>query len=73
MAKASHNKSMTKAKRIVTYSNKDHLIPHVFSLKKPKEVYDSLKNMFKGKNINGKMTLRNQLKNVKIKKSKTIQ
>ena len=28
--------------------------------------------MFKGKNINRKMTLRNQLKNVKIHNSKTI-
>ena len=57
---------MDKAKRIIAYSIKDHLIPHVFSFKKLKEVYDALTKMFEGKNINRKMTLRNQLKNVKI-------
>ena len=58
-AKAAHKRSMDKAKRIIAYSIKDHLIPHVSSFKTPKEVYDALKNMFKGKNINQKMTLRN--------------
>ena len=38
-----------------------------------KEVYDALTNMFKGNNINQKMTFRNQLKNLKIQNSKTIQ
>ena len=43
------------------------------SLKTLKEVYDAFTKMFEGKNINRKMTLRNQLKNVKIRNSKTIQ
>ena len=64
---------MAKAKRIIAYSIKDHLIPHVSLFKTPKEVYDALTKMFEGKNINQKMTLRNQLKNVKIQNSKTIQ
>ena len=42
------------------------------SFKTPKEVYDALTKMFEGKNINQKITLRNQLKNVKIQDSKTI-
>ena len=50
-----------------------HIIPHVSSLKTPKEVFDSLMKMFEGKNINQKMTLRNQLKNVKIQNSETMQ
>ena len=54
-------------------SIKDHLIPHLSSLKTPKEVFDALTKMFKGKSINQKMTLRNQLKNAKIQNSKTIQ
>ena len=33
---------------------------------KLEEVYDALTKMFEGKNINRKMTMRNQLKNVKI-------
>ena len=72
-AKVSHKRSMTKAKRIIAYSIKDHLISHVSSFKTLKEVYDALTKMFEGKNINRKMTLRNQLKNVKIQNFETIQ
>ena len=64
---------MAKAKRIIADSIKDHLIPHVSSFKTPKEVYDALRKMFKGKNINEKMTLRNQLKNVNVQNFETIQ
>ena len=64
---------MAKAKRIIAYSIKDHLIPHVSSFNTLKEVYDALKNMFEGKHINRKMTLRNQLKNVKIQNYENIQ
>ena len=64
---------MVKAKRIITDSIKDHLIPHVSSLKTPKEVFDALPKLFKGKNINRNMTLRNQLNNVKIQNSETMQ
>ena len=63
---------MVKSKRIIGDSIKDHLIPHVSAFKTPKEVYDALTKMFEGKN-NQKMTLRNQLKNVKIHNSDTIQ
>ena len=61
-----HKKNLVKAKRIIAYSIKDHLIPQVSSLKIDKEMFDSLTKLFEGKNINQKMTLRNQLKNVKI-------
>ena len=72
-AKDAHKRSMDKDKRIIVDSIKDHLIPHVSTFKTPKEVYDTLINIFEGKNIKQKMTLRNQLKNVKIQKSETIQ
>ena len=65
-AKDTHKRSMDKTKRIIAYSIKYHLIPHVYSFKTLEEVYDSLEKMFKGMDINRKMTLRNQLKNVKI-------
>ena len=58
-------------KRIITDSIKDHLIPQVSSLKTPKSMFDALTKLFEGKNINWKMTLRNQLKNVKIQNAKT--
>ena len=63
---------MSKYKRIIENSIKDHLILHVFAFKTHKEVYDALTKMFEGQNINQKMTLRNQLKNVKIQNSETI-
>ena len=43
------------------------------SLKTPKEMFEALTKLFEGKNINQKMTLRNQLKNVKIQNAETIQ
>ena len=72
-AKDSHKRSMDKSRRIHVDSIKDHLIPHVYSFKTPKEVYDALRKMFKGKNINQKMTLRYQLKNVNVQNFETIQ
>ena len=72
-AKALHKKKMVMEKRIIADSIKDHLIPQVSSLKTPKAMFDSLTKLFEGKNINRKMTLRNQLKNVKIQNAETIQ
>ena len=64
---------MVKAKRIIAYSIKDHLIPHVFSLKTPKDMFDALTNLYEENNINRKMTLRTQLKGVKMQNSESIQ
>ena len=58
-AKSLHKKNLVKAKRIIADSIKDHLIPHVFFLKTPKEMFGSLTKLFEGKNINRKITLRN--------------
>ena len=71
--KSKHNKNSFKAKMIITKSIKDHLIPHFSSLNTPKEMFDSLTGLCEGKNINRKMTLRTQLKNVKMKILETIQ
>ena len=64
---------MIRAKMIIVDSIKDHLIPHVSSLKTPKEMFDALTKLYEGKNINRKMTLRIQLKNVKMQIPETIQ
>ena len=72
-AKDTHQKNLIKRNIIIGDSIKDHLIPHVSSLKTPKEVFDALTKLFEGNNINRKMTLRNQLKNVKIQNLETIQ
>ena len=57
--KSLQKKNLVKAKKIIVDSIKDHLIPEVSSLKKPKEMFDSLTNLFEGKNINQKLPLRN--------------
>ena len=59
-AKALHKKNMVMAKRIIADSIKNYLIPQVSSLKTPKAMFDALTKLFEGKNINQKMTLRNQ-------------
>ena len=54
---------MIRDKRVIADSIKDNLIPHVSSLKTPKKMFDALIKIIGGKNINQKMTPRNQLKN----------
>ena len=71
--KSLQKKNLVNSKRIIADSIKEHRIPHVSSLKAPKEMFDSLTKIFEGKNINRKMTLRNQWKNVKIQDAETIQ
>ena len=65
--KDTHKNNLAHANRIIEYSIKDHLIPHVSSFKTPKEVYDAMTKMFEGKKINQKMNLRNQLKKMSKK------
>ena len=67
-AKSKHKKDMIIAKRIITDSIKDNLIPQVSSMENPKEMFNSLSSLFEGRNINRKMTLRNQLKGVRAQK-----
>ena len=72
-AKSKHKKDMIVAKRIIADSIKDNLIPQVSSMETPKEMFNVLSSLFEGRNINRKMTLRNQLKSVRAKKSETMQ
>ena len=69
---AFHKKNLVKAKKIIIDSIMDQLVPQVSSLKTP-NMFDYLTKLFEGKNINQNMTLRNQLKNVKILNAETIQ
>ena len=63
---ALHKKNLVKEKRIIVDSIKDHLIPQVYSLKTPKEMFYSLTKLFELNNMNRNMNLRNHLKNIKI-------
>ena len=71
-AKEKYKKDMVRAKRIIADSIKDHLIHRISSLSSPKQMMDTLTRLFEGSNINQRMTLRSQLKNVKMQNSKTI-
>ena len=51
-AKEKYKKDMIRAKRIITDSIKDHLIPQVSSKDTPKEMFDALSGMCEGRNIN---------------------
>ena len=64
---ALHKKNLVKAKKIIA----DQLVLQVSSLKTLK-MFDSLTKLFEGKNIDRNMTLRTQLKNVKIQNAETI-
>jgi hypothetical protein len=64
--KAKNQNDTIRAKRIIAYSIKDHLIPYVSSKKTPKEMFDALTKLYEGKNINHKMNLRTQLKNTRM-------
>ena len=70
--KLKNKKDIIKSKRIMADSIKDHLIPQVYSKSTPKEMFDALTSLFEGKNINRRMTLRNQLKGVKMQKAETM-
>ena len=71
--KSKYKKDIIKSKRIINDPIKYHFIPKVSSNNTPKEMFDALTNLFEGKNINRRMTLRNQLKSVKIQKEETMQ
>jgi hypothetical protein len=62
-ANAKFKRNEVKAKRIITNSIKDHLIPNVSELKTPKEMFDALTKLYESKNTSRKLTLRHQLRN----------
>jgi hypothetical protein len=62
-AKEKFKKNEVKAKRILTNSIKDHLIPNVSKLKTPKEMFDALTRLYESKNTSQTLTLRHQLIN----------
>jgi hypothetical protein len=68
-AKSKYKNNLVKAKRIIVDSIKDHLIPHVSSLTNPKQMFDSLSQLYESKNTNWKNTSRTQIKNVKMQSS----
>ena len=65
-------KNLVKSQKIIDDSVTNQLVLQVSSLKTSMRFY-SLTKLFEGNNIDQNMTLRNQLKNVKIQNAETMQ
>jgi hypothetical protein len=61
-----------KARKIIIYSIRDHLLPRIATLKTTYEMYDALKKMFESNNTNITLRLKHQLQNIKMMKADTI-
>ena len=70
--KALHKKNLIKAKKIIVDSIMNQLVPQVSSLNTLKIFYSLIK-LFEDKNLNQKMALRKQLKNVKIQNAEQLE
>jgi hypothetical protein len=67
--KIKHKKNEKKAKRIVSDSIKDHLIPHISKLQTARQMYEALNRLYESKDIRWNLALRNQLRNMKMENS----
>jgi hypothetical protein len=61
-----------KARKIIIYSVRDHLLPRIANLKTTYEMYEALKNMFESNNTLRALTLKGQLQNIKMTKGDTV-
>jgi hypothetical protein len=61
-----------KARKIIIYSGRDHILPCISTLKTTYLMYDVLKNMFERNNTNKALTLKTKLQNLKMMKDDTI-
>jgi hypothetical protein len=57
--KTKHKKNEKKAKRIVSDSIKDHLIPHISELQTARQMYEALNRLYESKDISQNLSLRN--------------
>jgi hypothetical protein len=61
-----------KARKIIIYSVRDHLLPYISTLKTTYETYNALKKMFERNDTNKDLTLKHQLQNIKMMKADSI-
>lgn len=66
--KSKYKKGELKANKILFDGLQDHLLVYVGSLKKPKDIYDKLAGMYEVNNLNHILSLKHQLKNMKMNK-----
>jgi hypothetical protein len=61
-----------KARKIIIYLVRDHLLPRISNLKTTYEMYEALKKMFESDNTLRALTLKGQLQSIKMKKGDTV-
>jgi hypothetical protein len=61
-----------KARKIIIYSMRDHLLPRISNLKIAYEMYEALNNIFESNNTLRALTLKGQLQNIKMKKDDIV-
>ena len=61
-----------KARKIIIYSVRDHLLPRIANLKTTYEMHEALKYMFESDNTLRALTLKGQLQITKMTKGDTI-
>jgi hypothetical protein len=63
---AIHKLKDVKSKRIILYGVKDHLIPHLSRKNIVRDMWEALKGLFRSKNENHKMVMREKLRDTKM-------
>jgi 2-phosphoglycerate kinase len=61
-----------RAQRIILDGVRDYLIPHLAKKLTAKEMWDALTNLYKNKNENRKMALRNKLHSTTMSKGESV-
>jgi hypothetical protein len=61
-----------KARKIIIYLIRDHLLPRIANLKTAYEMYEALKDMFESDNTLRALTLKGQLQSTKMTKGDTV-
>jgi hypothetical protein len=61
-----------RARKIIIYSVRDHLLPHISNLKTTYDMYEVLKGMFESDNTLRALTLKRQLLSTKMTKGDSV-
>ena len=73
VAKSKYKKGEVKAKKIIIDSIQKHLVAYISNLGTSKETYDTLVGMYEVSNLNHILSLKNQLKDIKMNKGEIAQ
>jgi hypothetical protein len=61
-----------KARKLIIYSVRDHLLPRISNLKTAYDMYEALKEMFESDNTLKALTFKSQLQSTKMMKGDTV-